>query len=124
MWLQHPRIGHLSIVIARKAPGPGQPPDLSRVMIRARDRRHLEYLVAECPALNAEILESKDSDYRYRLIADKTAFADALHVLALGLDWTNVKAEAEKHRAKVGQKFINALHEVWAAFQRIQQRQD
>jgi hypothetical protein len=45
-----------------------------------------------------------------------------MHTLALGLDWSNVKSEAEKYRAKVGQKFISALHEVWSAFLRIQTR--
>lgn len=89
-------------------------------MIRARKREHLKNLIEACPSLNTEIIESASTDYRYRIVVPKFAFADALRDLALGLDWTNVKAEAEKHSAKVGADFCDALHETWGAFHRIQ----
>jgi hypothetical protein len=123
MWFQHPRIGHLSVVLARKGPGPGQPVDPDTVMIRARLAQHLENLQRAAPALKGfKIVESANADYRYRLIVPKAAFADAMRDILLAIGWTNVKADAQAHAGAVGQGFVDALHDTWAAFQRIQPR--
>lgn len=123
MWIQHPRIGHLSICLARKAPGPGQPVDPDAVMIRARVRTHLENLIRACAMLKGhEIIQSQGTDYEFRIVCPKLKFADAMFDLVSAISWTNVKAEAAKHQADVGADFCDALHETWSAFHRIQSR--
>jgi hypothetical protein len=92
-------------------------------MVRARRREHLENLKRACVSLaGCEIVESATTDYAFRIIATKTAFAEAMYDLALEIAWQNVKGEAERNVDLVGADFVDALHTTWAAFNRIQQR--
>ncbi len=122
MWLQLPAIGHLSVVLAKKAPGSTEI-DFERVMIRARKREHLDNLRRACATLRyCDIVETRGGDYRFRLIAKRADFADALFDLAMNLRYSNVKGEAQKHQAEVGTDFVDGLHRVWAIFGSMQPR--
>jgi len=123
VWIQHPRVGHLSVVLARRLDEPGQPPDPNKVMVRARKREHLENLKGAVAALRrAEVLEDTLADYRFRIVIPKEDFAVVMQVLATRLDWSNVKAEAAANQSAVGRDFVSALHEVWRIFYDLQPR--
>lgn len=120
MWIQHPRLGAFSIVLADNQ-GTHQP-DPNTVMIRARRMEHLRLLQDACPALaDAEIIESgPHHDYAWRIIAPKASFVEALGVLGDGLDYRNVKSTAHEAEKRVGDGFVQALHRIWSALHSIQ----
>lgn len=124
MWIQHPRLGAFSVVLADDQLTHRPDPDL--VMIRARRVEHLRLLQAACPSLaDCEIIESgPHHDYAFRIIAPKTSFVEALSVLGTGLDYRNVKNTAHKAEAQVGSKFVSALHRIWSALHAIQTTPD
>lgn len=116
MWIQHPELGAFSIVLADD--NRGQPdPDL--LMIRARRREHLVLL--QCKGLaGRKIIENAGTDYRWRIIVEKEAFAVAMADLVRQLDYRNVKSRAHREEAKVGKGFVSALHRIWATLHEIQ----
>lgn len=121
MWIAFPTVGWLSIVAARKGPEPGQPVDSKRLMVRARSRKHLENFCASHPRLaGLEVLSTTGGDYPFRVIAPKLAVAAALAALVKSVTYTNVKGEAARNAGKVGEEFIDAMHDVWAAMRRIE----
>lgn len=121
MWIAFPTVGWLSIVAARKGPEPGQPVDSKRLMVRARSRKHLENFCASHPRLaGLPILETPNGDYAFRVIAPKLVVAAALAALAKSVTYTNVKGEAARNTDKVGEEFVEALHDTWSAMLRIQ----
>lgn len=121
MWLALPKVGWLSIVAARTSAQPGAPVDSKRLMVRARSRKHLENFCASHPRLaGLTILETSNGDYPFRVIATKLAVAAALAALAKSVTYTNVKGEAARNADLVGDEFIDAMHDVWAAMRRIE----
>ena len=120
MWIQHPRLGAFSVVLADDLTT-GRP-DPTTVMIRARTRRHLELLQAAHPKLAGhEILQSPPQlDYRFRLVCRKEEWAAALSAMALELDYRNVKSAAHAAEDQVGSPFVRALHRVHADLEKIQ----
>lgn len=120
MWIQHPRLGAFSVVLADDiATGL---PDPATVMIRARTRGHLELLQFAHPTLaRHEILQGPAHlDYRYRLICPKSEWAEVLRDMALQVNYRNVKAAAHSAEESVGARFVRALHQVHADLKRIQ----
>jgi hypothetical protein len=120
MWL-FTRYGFFSVACARKAGG-GEDPDL--LMIRARRRAHLEQLQARFPEIaGAEIIVTRDRDYRYRIVVAKTVWAGTVSELALEQTWSNFKNEAERFQGKAGSDYVRALHEVWDVMYELQGRE-
>ncbi len=118
MWLCSATLGFFSIVLADDAFGN---PDPNLLMIRARRREHLVLLQERCEGLaGAEIIENTGTDYRWRLIVKKEAFATAMAEIVLDLDVRNVKSRAHREEAKVGKGFVSALHRVWSVLHEIQ----
>jgi len=120
MWIQHPRLGAFSIVLADNLDTHQPNPDV--VMLRARRVEHLRLLREACPSLaDAEIIESgPHHDYFWRIIAPKTSFVEALGVLGKGLDYRNVKDTAHAAEVRVGTQFVQALHRIWSTLNAIQ----
>ncbi len=86
MWL-YTRIGFFSIV-HKDEPG--------TLTVRSRLRRDIEDFKAASASLKeAEIIVSEDSDYRYRLIADRAAVMDAIDEIVADIDYDNFKEEVE-----------------------------
>lgn len=88
------------------------------VVIRARVRRDLEAIRHFFD--DPEILEFHQADYRFRMIVDKGCFEDYLLEKAIGLDYNNFKNEVATVDGDPAR--LRALHEVWAAMHRLQER--
>jgi len=87
--------------------------DHRKMMIRSRDRNHLENLKSEFPNYlgNVEIHSDYDTDYAYRIFVNKTQWMYIIESLADDIDYSNFKNEAKKHGADEG--YLNLLAEVW-----------
>ncbi len=120
MWIQHPKLGAFSIVLADDLAS-GKP-DPEVVMIRARREEHLRLLQGACPSLAAqEVIKSPPGhDYAWRIVAPKGALVEALAALGGGLDYRNVKGAAHKAEDAVGRRFVDALHQIWTTLHGIQ----
>jgi len=118
MWIQHPKLGAFSIVLADDLATGKPDPDV--VMIRARREEHLQLLRAACPSLAVqEIIESPPRhDYAWRIIAPKDGLVEALAALGGGLDYRNVKGAAHDAERLVGRPYVDSLHQIWAALRR------
>jgi len=88
------------------------------VMVRARDRTHLEALQARAQS-NHEILDQPRSDYRWRILMPAPAWADLLRELAEEVEWSNFKDEADRYGVLDG-AWLGALHRVWGLLYRLQ----
>ncbi len=120
MWIQHPKLGAFSLVLADDQVEGGADPDT--VMIRGRSQQHLALLQAAHPALAAfPIQESRpELDYRYRLVVPKVAAAQAVAQMVTAVDYRNVKSTAHANESKVGATFVHALHQIWSALLAVQ----
>jgi hypothetical protein len=122
MWL-FTRYGFFSAVCARQSDGRhGQPVDADRMMIRARDRRHLQALIDRFPEQlgNAEILENTGTDYRFRLFVSKSVWVEVVSQLAEETDYDNFKSAVGRHLGADGADYIHALHSVWLTMYNLQ----
>ena len=122
MWI-FTKYGFFSAVCARQGNGRyGQAVDPSRVMVRARTRKHLESLKARFPALigDCDVREFPRSDYAYRLFVDKSTWSELLSLLADELDYDNFKSEVARHQDVAGAAYEHALHKVWEVMYRLQ----
>lgn len=59
--------------------------------IRARFRQDLEDIFPD-----KDILETDNSDYRYRVFATRKEFADMMHKRIMDIDYTNFKGSVER----------------------------
>lgn len=64
-------------------------PDLFHV--RARERQDLENLINRVPLPDARIVETREADYAYRLIADHKTVLAILDFLGTTVDYPNFK---------------------------------
>jgi hypothetical protein len=122
MWICT-RYGFFSTVSARQGEGgKGQPVDPGRVMVRARVRDHLDRLRRRFPSElgGAEILESRGTDYRFRIFLAKETWIRVLSGLAAETDYDNFKSEVARHQGAAGADYGHALHEVWGVMNRLQ----
>lgn len=122
MWI-FTKYGFFSAVCARKGRGePGQPIDPDRIMVRARVRGHLEALKEQFPDQlgESDIQHSTGTDYAFRLIAGKAAWAQVLAGLAEGTDYGNFKSAVAQHQGRAGRDYEHALHDVWGVMYGLQ----
>ena len=122
MWL-FTQYGFFSAVCARKGDGSaGNKVDTERVMVRARLRGHLEGLKLRFPEDlgGLEIMETPETDYRYRLFVDKAVWVRVLKLLGEELDYDNFKSKVARNLAAVGDEYHHSLHDVWDTMQRLQ----
>ena len=122
MWI-FTKHGFFSAVCARRADGKhGQPIDLSRIMVRARIRGHLEALRERFPDLlgKCEIQEFAGTDYAFRLFVQKSAWSQVVSGLAEETDYDNFKSEVARHQGRGGAAYERSLHDVWSVMNRLQ----
>jgi hypothetical protein len=98
MWLMT-KFGFYSIV--RK--------DEGRFHIRSRERVDIENLVRLVPLTNAEILESRTTDYRFRVIVGHEELMSVLKSLGNELDYDNFKSCIDRTPGQSHKPY----HEVW-----------
>ena len=91
-------------------------------MVRARLRGHLEGLKLRFPEVlgGVEIVETPDTDYRYRLFMEKSVWVNVVTVLSEELDYDNFKSKVGQNLEAVGGEYERSLHEVWDTMQRLQ----
>ncbi|HIA63721.1 MAG TPA: hypothetical protein EYM79_11750 [Planctomycetes bacterium] len=122
MWL-FTQYGFFSAVCARAGDGSqGNVVDEGRVMVRARLRGHLESLKSRFPEDlgGVEIIETSETDYRYRLFADKAVWVRVLQLLGEELDYDNFKSKVAANHDAVGGEYDRSLHDVWDTMLRLQ----
>ena len=86
MWL-YTKLGFFSIVY--KTPG-----KKDELLVRARCRQDLEALskkLSQARDFQGEIIESKDSDYAYRMVVPRSILAPFMADLMKNLDYANFK---------------------------------
>jgi hypothetical protein len=59
----------------------------------------------------SEIIESGDSDYRYRAVADRDAVSSAMTKLTTNIDYDNFKSHVAQTR---GYDYAHELSRVWS----------
>jgi len=124
MWL-FTKYGFYSPVCARQGDGShGNPPDVDRIMVRARSRAHLEALQARFAAElgDLEIHASKHSDYACRLFVDKPTWTKVVAALVAETDYDNFKSKVAAHQGRTA--YERALHEVWGVMHRLQREKE
>lgn len=122
MWL-FTKYGFFSTVCARQGDGRhDQPVDLTRIMVRARIRSHLDALRERFPKLlgACEIREFTNTDYAFRIFLDKPAWSEVLMELNEELDYDNFKSEVARFQGQAGTAYEHSLHEVWSIMYRLQ----
>jgi hypothetical protein len=121
MWV-FTRYGFFSVVSTRGPHGTTIDPD--RVLIRARDRRHLDALRGRFPEVLevGEIHEGVGTDYAFRMVVEKSAWARVLQMLGAEIDYDNFKSEVASHLKSAGAEYEEALHQVWSVMRRLQAR--
>lgn len=80
------------------------------VSVRARVRADLDGLRAYLPAMG-DLIETDDSDYRYRVIGPHEAFAAAVAAMAADIDYDNFKAVVAERQ---GEDRAAVYGNVWA----------
>jgi hypothetical protein len=92
------------------------------VIVRARLRGHLEGLKLRFPKElgGLGIIETPETDYRYRLFIDKAVWIRVLQFLGEELDYDNFKSKVARNLAAVGGEYERSLHDVWDTMQRLQ----
>jgi hypothetical protein len=123
MWL-FTRYGFFSAVCARTGDGKkGNPPDPSRMMVRARDRDHLENLTVLFPEhiKDADIIESRGNDYRFRVFIDKTTWTMIVAALVQDEDYDNFKNSIDHALPKaMADPYHKSCMGVWSVMYRHQ----
>ena len=124
MWL-FTKHGFFSAVCARQGDGRhGQPVDLSRIMVRARVRGHLETIKERFSDLLAdyEIKESSGTDYAHRIFVPKSVWSQVLVGLVEEMDYDNFKSKVARYQGRDGAEYEHSLHDVWSVMNRLQKR--
>jgi len=120
MWI-FTRYGFYSVVCA-KLPFEGLEVTYSdRVSIRSRRKQHLLALQQRFPELSsAEIWQSDERDYRYRIVVVKELWTSIAAELAREETWTNFKDEVGRFQGKQGKDYVSVLHEVLSVMKKFQ----
>ena len=122
MWL-FTRYGFYSAVCARQGSGKlGEPVDPNRIMVRARNRKHLEALQERFRVLigGCEIQDNVGTDYPFRFFAEKAVWSQVVAGLSEELDYDNFKSEVARSLGKDGADYETALHKIWGVMARLQ----
>lgn len=94
------------------------PRDPSKIQVRARSRRTIEYAweTLDAEGEYPDIIETDDSDYRYRFLISPGEWSRLASVLADDVDYGNFKGliheSARTDREKI---YGMVLHQVWQA---------
>jgi len=89
----------------------------TRVMVRARSKEQLMTLLERYRRIeDAVVYTSSYSDYPYRIVVDKIAWASVVQAMALRIDYQNFKSHVETEAPLVESKapYVQALHRIWA----------
>ena len=120
MWLMT-TMGMFSAVCPRTEKGHGGKVETDKIMVRARVRGHIEALRERFSDLgDAELIETRHADYRYRIIVDKAAWTEAVGQMIAEQDYTNFKNAADSLQGRSGTAYIHALHRVWDVMHELQ----
>ncbi|HEY3318933.1 MAG TPA: hypothetical protein VGP72_00450 [Planctomycetota bacterium] len=117
MWVFTARYGFISAVAARdKATGKLN----GEIMLRGRDRTHLESLKAAFPELAAfPVIETPDADYAVRVIVPEKTWVRVATKLAREVaGYTNFKSETLRLQGPC--LYERLLHSVWGVMRRLQ----
>jgi hypothetical protein len=123
MWI-FTRHGFFSAVCARHGDGRrGRAIDPDRIVVRARDRGHLEALKERFPELLGEcdIQTFAGTDYAFRIFVDKGVWSRVLAGLAEETDYDNFKSEVDRHQGCAGAAYGSSLHRVWSVMYELQE---
>ena len=77
--------------------------------VRGRERQDLENLLDGVPIPAAELFETPDADYRYRIVVDREAVLSILNFLGETLDYSNFKGKIDETPDQKRKPY----HEVW-----------
>ena len=120
MWLMT-TIGMFSAVCPRTEGGHGSQIETDKIMVRARVRGHIAALQERFGEFgDAELIETPNADYRYRIIVDKAAWAEAVGRMIVEQDYTNFKNAANSLQGRSGTAYVHALHRVWNVMYELQ----
>lgn len=119
MWIAT-TLGFFSAVCARKGAGKGQPVDPNTIMVRARQRRHLQNLIDAFEDLSGVEIREGGTDYFCRMFVPKDTWAGILCTLASDTDYDNFKSAA--HRDGADAPYLDFLHSTWGVGMRMQER--
>src|SRR5687767_11117776 len=97
MWL-FTKYGFFSVVSARDSSGGV---DIATLQVRARLRGHLVSLI-ERFELAAEVVETRDADYRFRILVPKTTWSTVAGELATEINYANFKGEVARRGKEAG----------------------
>lgn len=109
MWI-FTKYGFFSAVCEHKANGDI---DASKMLVRSRDRRHLENLKTKFK-LEYAIRDNEGTDYAYRMTLPKATWVQVVSELAAEQEYTNFKNAAGKNVDQTSSGYIRALHDVWS----------
>ena len=84
--------------------------------VRARDRKSLEPLASFA---TVEIIETPYGDYPLRAFVEPAVFVEWVANQASAIEYSNFKSRVSSTR---GYKFVEALHDVWAAMLKVQDK--
>lgn len=124
MWL-FTKHGFFSVVCARQGDGRHHRPVApDRLMVRARERSHLERVKERFPELlgRCEIVEFAGTDYAHRFFVDKATWTKVIAGLNDEIDYDNFKEEVRQHQGSCGGTYVSALHDIWSVMHRLQER--
>jgi 8-oxo-dGTP pyrophosphatase MutT (NUDIX family) len=91
--------------------------DAGTLTIRSRARRDLEDFEKRHPILTTPILETDNTDYRYRAKAKRKDIAKAMAAVTEAIDYSNFKSRVAKTQ---GDKRAGVYHDVWSALLPLQ----
>lgn len=111
MWV-FSRYGFFSVTVARA--NDGKSLKQSTVVVRARDRRHLENLKRAFPdQLEPYSIQwTPDRDYQCRLVCHRGTWLEVLVGIAEDVDYDNFKDAAGVTNGKWS-RYVNTLHSIW-----------
>jgi hypothetical protein len=84
----------------------------SKLMVRARAKKHLEALQTRFPELaKLTILRRLNRDYKWRLIVPRAIWMSVVSEMTAEQTWSNVKDEVWRFNKDA--IYSNAMHSVW-----------
>ena len=121
MWL-FTQYGFFSIVSAKKLKNGNVSAELDpqTVLVRARDRRHLQNLQTRFADLRNLPVNQTSSDYACRLIVPKATWVQVARELAEEIDYDNFKDHCFGS-GLTDDMYETALHETWLVHRNLQQ---
>jgi len=120
MWL-FTRYGFFSIASAMNDDGHSCTPDPDTVMVRARQKRHIENLNKRFPQLTEFLINTEaTADYRYRIIVPKSIWSNVVLELVNEQVWSNFKGEVGRFLGQEFDDYEHALHRVWGVMRHLQ----